>query len=153
MNSNYERWIVRMNKRWTMNSLYERAMNSSYERTMNDEKGLWTNDEWWTTNSSYERTMNRDYERTGEWSNDRTKKRSKFRQHCGWTIIIWMNEETNDRTNERTNQDHLNNDPMNVRTILVLMLWLCGSGSELPWNGLGWHDGASCPSIIGKVGD
>jgi hypothetical protein len=66
-----------------------------------------------------------------------------------------MNNRTNDRTIGRTNEQTKNrwtNDRMNDRTILVLVLCLCGSwngrvgGSchEMAWCGL---RGGPCPSI------
>jgi hypothetical protein len=102
---NEERWIGTMNERTndrnfgsiTAEQRLFGRMNGwtiewSVERTMNDERWIGTMNEWGT--------MNMNYERTDEWSNDRTNERPEFRQHNGWTKIIWTYERSNDQTNK-----------------------------------------------------
>jgi hypothetical protein len=122
-----------------------RTMNRDYERTMNDEYELWTND---------------------ERLNDRTNKRSEFRQHNGRKKIIWTNERTNEpwtiewtieRSDERTNKLRTGDErSKNDRTILVLVcacvehgVGVCVEGGrELPWNGLGWDERRPLPLYL-----
>jgi hypothetical protein len=122
-----------------------------------------------TMNRDYERTMNRNYERTDERSNDRSNERSEFRQHNGWTKIIWINERTNDQTNgwtnhersdERTNKlrtggrmiEEQSNDPVLVCACVggVVGMW-GGRRVAMKWLGVAWEE-ALAPLFIGSVG-
>jgi hypothetical protein len=126
--------------------------------------------ERWTMNMNYERTDERSNDRTNERSNDRMNERSKFRQHNGWIKIIWTKERTNNRTNKpwtigrtigRTNEQTKNrwtNDQMNDRTILVLVVCLCGTWSgrvggrvAMKWLGVAWEE-ALAPLFMARWG-
>jgi hypothetical protein len=109
MNRDYERtderWIVRMNERWTIDRDYERT------------------DERWIVRMNERWMMTRDY----EWMIGRTNEQSKFWQHKGWTKIIW----TNDRMNERTNREQLD-ERSNERSLCLCVSELSWNG--LVWH-------------------
>jgi uncharacterized membrane protein len=83
------------------------------------------------------------------WTNERT---------IEWTNEQMNHEQWDEQSDERSNEQTMNswkNDRMNDRTIIVLVLCLCGSGmseSKFPWNGLGWHEGTPCLSIYRQGG-
>jgi hypothetical protein len=144
-------WIfARSDECWIVGWTIQWMMNSSLNDSMNGEYFVWTNDKWWIVHMNERWIVHMNETNDERWigiMNERTNDQNFGSITAEQILFGWTNGRTIGLTNKQTMNIWVN-DRINDRTILVLVWCLCGSGSELPWNGLGWHEGRPLPFYL-----